>query len=93
MGEFPLTGIPIIDSIIYGVVGALLYCAIAKWAWEEAPEWARRVFIGALIGLLYPATGLPNHIVTAAISYAGIDAIEALLFRFLPKEEDGHDNR
>jgi len=44
--------------------------------------------MGAIIGLLYPATGLPNHIVTAAISYAGIDAIEAFLFRFLPKSDD-----
>ena len=88
MGNFPITGIALLDSAIYGILGALLYCVSHKWGWKKAAKWPRRILMGAIIGLLYPATGLPNHIVTAAISYAGIDAIEAFLFRFIPKKDE-----
>jgi len=82
MGYQVITGNPIIESMIYGILGALLYCVVAKWAWEEAPEWPRRILMGAIIGAIYPASGMPNHFGVAAVAYTGIDAIEALMSRF-----------
>ena len=94
MPKTPILGHPIIDSMIYGILGGILYCLVSKWGWKEAYEWPRRILIGAILGIIYPATGLPNHFAVAMLAYSGLDVIEAFMSRrgHIPSRRVGHDN-
>lgn len=81
--EIPL----VVNYIIDGAVGGLLYILVSKLGYSERWDIIRRLLIGAISGLIIYYSGLPNHLTAIGLGYVGIDAIEAILIKTgnLPK--------
>jgi hypothetical protein len=83
--------IPIVlDYIINGTVGGLLYVLISKWGYDHEWDIIRRLVMGAIAGYIVYIAGalissiygtLPSGLIAFAAGYVGLDAIEAILIR------------
>ena len=73
-----------IDYVLYGLLGAIVYTLIRWGFWrEKGYEYLfRHLAWGVVAGILVGAFNLPNSITAFGLGYAGIDAAEGFLERF-----------
>lgn len=68
-----------IQSLLFGMLGGIIYILIQKLGWQDNYEIVRRLAFGLISGLIIHLMGHMDALTTITAGYFGLDLIEAFI--------------